>query len=67
MCGKLGGTAENIRPGDLVFYASGGSINHVAMYVGNGQVIHASTYKTGVKLSPWTYRTPVKIVNMLGD
>ena len=60
-------SAENIRPGDLVFYASGGSINHVAMYVGNGQVIHASTYKTGVKLSPWTYRTPVKIVNMLGD
>ena len=60
-------SAEQMRPGDLVFYGSRGSINHVAMYIGDGQVIHASTYKTGVKLSPWTYRTPVRIANVLGD
>lgn len=60
-------SAEQMRPGDLVFYASRGRINHVAMYIGDGQVIHASTYKTGIKLSPWTYRTPVKIMNVIGD
>lgn len=60
-------SAEQMRPGDLIFYGSGSSINHVTMYIGDGQVVHASTYKTGVKTSPWNYRTPVKIVNVLGD
>lgn len=60
-------SAEQMRPGDLIFYGSGNYINHVTMYIGDGQVVHASTYKTGVKTSPWNYRTPVKIVNVLGD
>ena len=61
-------SADQMRPGDLVFYSKNGSnINHVAMYIGDGMVVHASTYKTGVKTSPWNYRTPVKIVNVLGD
>ena len=61
-------SADQMRPGDLVFYSkSGKNINHVAMYIGDGMVVHASTYKTGVKTSPWNYRTPVKIVNVLGD
>lgn len=60
-------SAEQMRPGDLVFYSSGGSINHVAMYIGNGQVVHASTYETGIKTSPWNYRAPVKIMNVIGD
>lgn len=60
-------SADQMRPGDLIFYGSGRSINHVAMYIGNGQVVHSSTYRTGIKTSPWTYRTPVKIVNVLGD
>ena len=60
-------SAEQMRPGDLVFYGNGSAINHVAMYIGDGQVAHASTYKTGVKTSPWNYRTPVRIVNVLGD
>lgn len=60
-------SAEQMRPGDLIFYGSGSSINHVTMYIGDGQVVHASTYKTGVKTSPWNYRAPVKIVNVLGD
>ncbi len=59
--------ADQMRPGDLIFYGSGSSINHVAMYIGNGQVVHSSTYSTGIKTSPWNYRTPVKIVNVLGD
>ena len=40
-------------------------INHVAMYAGNGQVVHASTEETGIKLSPYNYREPVKIVSVL--
>lgn len=53
------------KPGDLVFYASGGRINHVAIYIGNGQIVHASTERTGIKTSPWQYRTPYKIVDVL--
>ena len=59
-------SAEQMQPGDLICYGSGRSINHVAMYIGNGQIIHASTEETGVKISQWNYRTPVKIVNVLG-
>ena len=36
-------SADQMRPGDLIFYGSGSSINHVAMYIGNGQVVHSST------------------------
>lgn len=60
-------SADQMRPGDLIFYGSGKSINHVAMYIGNGQVVHSSTYRTGIKTSPWNYRTPIKIVNVLGE
>ena len=59
-------SASEMQPGDLLFYGSGSSINHVAMYIGDGKVVHASTEKTGIKTSPWNYRTPVKIVNVLG-
>lgn len=59
-------SAEEMQPGDLIFYAKGNKINHVAMYIGDGQVVHASTEKTGIKTSPWTYRNPVKIVSVLG-
>lgn len=60
-------SAAEIRPGDLVFYASGKRINHVALYIGNGQVVHASNERTGICVSEWTYRNPAKIVNVLGD
>ena len=57
------------KPGDLVFYGvtSTGYIDHVAMYIGNGQVIHASGRKTGVKISSVTYRTPLKVVRFIND
>lgn len=60
-------SAAEIRPGDLVFYASGKRINHVALYIGDGQVVHASNERTGICVSEWTYRNPAKIVNVLGD
>lgn len=45
------------KAGDLVFYAKGGRVNHVAIYIGNGQVIHASNPKTGIRISAVGYRT----------
>lgn len=52
---------SQIQPGDLVFYAKNGAINHVAIYIGNGQVIHASNPKSGIKISNVSYRTPAAI------
>lgn len=60
-------SAAEVRPGDLVFYSQGGRINHVALYIGNGQIVHASNARDGIKVSNWTYRSPYKIVNVLGD
>lgn len=61
-------SADQLQPGDLVFYSnSRGNINHVALYIGGGQVIHASSPKTGIKISKYNYRTPVKYVRVLYD
>ena len=49
------------QPGDLVFYAKNGRINHVAIYIGGGQVIHASSPKTGIKISSVNYRSPAGV------
>lgn len=59
-------SADQMQPGDLLFYGGSRGINHVAMYIGNGQVVHASTERTGITVSNWNYRNPVKIVNVLG-
>jgi cell wall-associated NlpC family hydrolase len=53
-------SASDVRPGDLFFYGSGG-VSHVAMYIGNGQIIHASNPRSGIKISNAYYRTPLKI------
>ena len=60
-------SSSEMRPGDIICYGSGKRVNHVALFVGNGQIVHASTEKTGIKVSRWNYRTPVRIVNVLGD
>ncbi len=51
-----------LQPGDLVFYSRNGTINHVAIYIGNGKVISASSPSTGIRISNYNYRTPVKAV-----
>ena len=56
---------SDVRPGDLVFYTRGGRINHVAIYIGNGQVCHASSPSTGIKVSNMYYRTPYRAVSIL--
>lgn len=43
---------DNAQPGDLVCYSG-----HVGLYIGNGQIIHASTQKTGIKISNANYKT----------
>ena len=49
----------DLEPGDLVFYGSG--ISHVALYIGNGQIIHASTSASGIKISNYDYETPAGV------
>ena len=60
-------SASEMKPGDLVFYAKYGRVNHVAIYIGNGQVINASSPKTGIKISNTYYRTPVAIRRVISD
>ena len=60
--------SSEMRPGDLIFYTnSKGTINHVAMYIGNGQIVHAASRRSGIKISTWNYRNPYRIINLLGD
>lgn len=60
-------SASEAQPGDLFFYGNGSRINHVAIYIGNGQVVHASSPRTGIKISGAYYRNPVKVVRVLQD
>lgn len=53
--------SSEAKPGDLFFYGSNGRVSHVAMYIGDGQVIHASNARTGIKISNAFYRTPIKV------
>mgnify|MGYP004528991617 FL=1 len=53
-------SAEEIEVGDLVFYGDGG-IDHVALYIGDGKIVHASTAATGIKVSDYNYRIPTAI------
>lgn len=49
---------DQVQPGDLIFYKNGSSIGHVALYIGDGKVVHASSKRTGIKISNMYYRTP---------
>lgn len=55
---------NSLRPGDLIFYGPGGS-QHVAMYIGNGNVVQASNYNTGVHVaSIWYIGSPTAYKRM---
>ena len=50
---------SNLRPGDLLFYTHGtGRVNHVAVYIGSGRIVHASNPRTGIKISKYNYSRP---------
>ena len=53
-------SVEDIEVGDLVFYGDGG-IDHVALYIGDGKIVHASTAATGIKVSDYNYRAPAAV------
>ena len=59
--------SSEAKPGDLFFYGNGDGINHVAMYIGNGQVVHASSARTGIKISNAFYRSPICVTRLLGE
>ncbi len=50
------GGLENAQPGDLICYSG-----HVAIYIGNGQIVHASTSRTGIIISNASYRNILAI------
>lgn len=59
-------SSSEMLPGDLIFYAnSGGTVNHVAMYIGNGQIVHAASKRSGIRISTWNYRKPKTIRRFL--
>ena len=47
---------DSARPGDVIYYGG-----HVGIYIGNGRIVHASTERTGIKISSATYRSIVTI------
>lgn len=60
-------SSSSAKPGDLFFYGKGGKINHVAIYIGNGQIVHASSPTTGIKVSGAFYRTPICVIRLIND
>lgn len=51
---------NNLEPGDLVFYGTGGSkITHVAIYIGNGKIVHAQTPRLGIGITTYNIMTKV--------
>ena len=60
-------SASEAKPGDLFFYGSGRSISHVAIYIGNGQIVHASNKRDGIKVSNAYYRNPICVARYLPD
>ena len=59
-------SASEAKPGDLFFYG-GSSISHVAIYMGNGMIVHASSPREGIKTSSAFYRTPLCVTRILPD
>lgn len=59
---------SQIKPGDLIFYGSSKrSCNHVAMYIGNKKVVHASNEINGITISDYKYRKYVGVGRVLED
>ena len=60
---------SELKPGDLVFYgdAATGYINHVALYIGNGQIIHSSTNYNGVAISSMYFYSIIKCERIIND
>lgn len=61
-CGaRVDGGLANAQPGDVICYSG-----HVGIYIGNGQIVHASNRRDGIKISPATYRSILAIRRIIG-
>ena len=47
-------------PGDIILYDG-----HVGIYIGNGQIVHAASSRSGIKISTWNYRSPKTIRSVI--
>ena len=55
------------KPGDLIFYTnSSGTVNHVAMYIGNDKIVHAASKKQGIIISQFNYRKVYSVRRIVG-
>lgn len=59
-------SVSSARAGDLIFYAKNGHVNHVAICIGGGRVVHASNPTTGITTSNINYRTPYCARRIIG-
>ena len=53
------------QPGDLIFYANGGTVHHVALYIGGGQIVHAKGAAYGICINSATYNTIYSVRRIL--
>jgi len=68
MNGLTNVSLDSIQPGDLLFYKDrSGFVGHVTMYIGGGQVVHASSSTTGIIVSNIGYRTPCGAARIIWD
>ncbi len=68
MAGLTNVPLDSIQPGDLLFYRDkSGAVGHVTMYIGGGQVVHASSSTTGIIISGLGYRTPCGAARVIWD
>ncbi|MCR5742541.1 MAG: C40 family peptidase [Lachnospiraceae bacterium] len=60
---------EEMQPGDLIFFwnESLGRIGHVAMYIGDGKMVHAASEHRGIVIDYYTYMTPYCARNVIGE
>lgn len=64
-------TPEALAPGDLLFYRGHrngtytNGVGHVAIYIGNGQIVHAASEQSGTCVSNWNYTTPIRAVRII--
>lgn len=60
-------TAEEIQPGDIICYSSNGGKNctHVALYIGDGQIVHSANSRKGVIVGEADYSPIIGIKNVI--